>query len=162
MFVMLRLLMLWSLVMWISLIYSLTFFLPPSRRLANYTFFTWILAYNLTVLLIFLITDLFVIQINSKTKQKPKNMKNKSNPPDPVTNQSDSKMYRCPEIVKAVDFNPLLFFLVANLMTGVVNMTVETIKTDDVQAVIIIIAYQSVLAVIVKLLYKFNIKMKFW
>ena len=162
MFVMLRLLMLWSLVMWISLIYSLTFFLPPSRRLANYTFFTWILAYNLTVLLIFLITDLFVIQINSKPRQKPKNMKNKSNHPDPVTNPSNSNMYRCPEIVKAVDFNPLLFFLAANLMTGVVNMTVETIKTDDVQAVIIIIAYQAVLAVIVKLLYKFNIKMKFW
>ena len=76
--------------------------------------------------------------------------------------KSDDKLYRCPEIVKAVDFNPLLFFLVANLLTGMVNMSVETINTDDIQAVIIIIAYQAVLAVIVKLLYKFNIKMKFW
>ena len=162
MFVMLRLLLLWTVVMWISLVYSLTFFLPPSRRLANYTFYTWILAYNLTVLLVFLLTDLLVIQINSKPKPKPKNSKNKSNPPDPVTHQSDSKLYRCPETVKAVDFNPLLFFLVANLLTGVVNMTVETINTDDIQAVFIIIAYQAVLAIIVKLLYKFNIKMKFW
>ena len=75
MFVMLRLLLLWTVVMWISLVYSLTFFLPPSRRLANYTFYTWILAYNLTVLLVFLLTDLLVIQINSKPKPKSKNSK---------------------------------------------------------------------------------------
>lgn len=40
---MLRMLLLWSVLMWLSLGYSVTVFLPPSRRLANYTFFTWIL-----------------------------------------------------------------------------------------------------------------------
>ena len=39
--VMLRLLVLWAGLMWVNLCYSLSFFLPPSRRLANYTFFTW-------------------------------------------------------------------------------------------------------------------------
>ena len=41
--VMLRLLLLWTVLMWLSLAYSVSFFLPPSRRLANYTFFTWII-----------------------------------------------------------------------------------------------------------------------
>merc|ERR1711915_70822 len=38
-----------------------TFFLPPSRRMANYTFFTWIIAYNLTLLSLFLLLDMVVI-----------------------------------------------------------------------------------------------------
>ena len=41
--VMLRLLLLWTGLMWLSLAYSVSFFLPPSRRLANYAFFTWII-----------------------------------------------------------------------------------------------------------------------
>ena len=36
--------------MWGALAYSSTLFPPPSRRLANYNFFTWTLAYNLTLL----------------------------------------------------------------------------------------------------------------
>ena len=44
---MLRTLSLWCVLMWLSLGYSLTVFLPPSRRLANYTFFTWILGIQL-------------------------------------------------------------------------------------------------------------------
>ena len=45
--VMLRLLGLWAGLMWVNLCYSLSFFLPPSRRLANYTFFTWIIGQSL-------------------------------------------------------------------------------------------------------------------
>ena len=36
--------------MWGALAYSSTLFPPASRRLANYNFFTWTLAYNLTLL----------------------------------------------------------------------------------------------------------------
>ena len=36
--------------MWGALAYSSTLFPPASRRLANYNFFTWNLAYNLTLL----------------------------------------------------------------------------------------------------------------
>ena len=35
-------------------------FLPPSRRLANWTYFNWMIAYNLTLMLFFLICDLLL------------------------------------------------------------------------------------------------------
>jgi len=159
--VMLRLLLLWTAVMWLSLGYSLTFFMPPSRRLANYAFFTWILAYNLTILSFFLITDLIVIHLQSKTKSKMKGSRTKSSK-DSVKAPETSTMYRCPNFVKAVDHNPLFFFLLANLLTGLINITVETINTEDNTAVLIILIYQAVLAIVVTCLYRCNIKLKCW
>ena len=160
--VMLRLLVLWSAVMWGSLGYSLTFFLPPSRRLANYTFFTWIVAYNLTVLTAFLLTDLLIIHLQSKAKTKAGKIKAKNLKTEPEKTSESSQMYRCPNFVKAVDYNPLLFFLLANLGTGLVNMTVETIHTEDTAAVLILLLYQASLALVATILYRFKIKLKFW
>ena len=159
--VMLRLLLLWTAVMWLSLGYSLTFFMPPSRRLANYAFFTWILAYNLTILSFFLITDLIVIHLQSKTKSKMKGLRTKSSK-DSVKAPETSTMYRSPNFVKAVDHNPLFFFLLANLLTGIINITVETINTEDNTAVLIIFIYQAILAIVVTFLYSCNIKLKCW
>jgi hypothetical protein len=55
----------WSVLLWLNLAYCTTFFLPPSRRLANYAFFAWTLAYNLSILTLFLfmeMTHLFIAQ----------------------------------------------------------------------------------------------------
>ena len=163
MLVMLRLLLLWSGLMWLNLMYSITFFLPPSRRLANYTFITWIIAYNLTVMTIFLLTDLLVLYMNIKTKTKPKNIKGKKQEePIEVKEVEDSTLYRCPNLVKAVDQNALLFFLVSNLLTGCVNMIVETINTPDTEALTILFIYQAGLALIFTIVYKFGIRIKCW
>ena len=135
--------------------------MPPSRRLANYAFFTWILAYNLTILSFFLITDLIVIHLQSKTKSKMKGSRTKSSK-DSVKAPETSTLYRCPNFVKAVDHNPLFFFLLANLLTGLINITVETINTEDNTAVLIIFIYQAVLAIVVTCLYRCNIKLKCW
>merc|ERR550519_3230219 len=105
--VMLRLLLLWSVLMWLSLAYSVSFFLPPSRRLANYTFFTWILAYNLTILTAFLLTDLIVLQLNTKPGKAKASQARTISPGG----------YRSPQLVFAVDYNPLFLFLLANIAT---------------------------------------------
>jgi len=44
--------------MWLNLAYSTTFFLPPSRRLANYTFYVWTVAYNLSILTLFFLMEI--------------------------------------------------------------------------------------------------------
>ena len=59
-------LLVWSVVMWLSLIYSTTFFLPPSRRLANYTFYVWTVAYNLSILTLFLIIEMIHVIVAEK------------------------------------------------------------------------------------------------
>ena len=148
--------------MWASLVYSLTFFLPPSRRLANYTFISWIIAYNLTILTLFLLTDLLVLFLNTKSKPKPKNIKNKQSNAKVEKDETAIKLYRVPNLVKAVDYNALLFFLLANIATGLVNMSVQTIHSSDYQSITILVGYQAVLGILFTILYKFNIKMKCW
>ena len=62
------------------------------------------LAYNPTILAVFLITDLMVINYNTKHRK---------------SKRIDSVLgYRVPRLVSAVEYNPLAFFLIANVATG--------------------------------------------
>lgn len=183
-----RLLVLWTGIMWLSLAYSTTFFLPPSRRMANYTFFTWIVAYNLTLLSLFLLLDLLIMFVgevrlgtasdgarsNRVTRAKARQGQDSSNirklpkktkdpvPAEKPTPSLECNLYRCPTIYQAIDYNGLAFFLLANLGTGAVNMLVATLHTEELPAVGILSLYLAVLSLVAHLLYKFNVKLKFW
>jgi len=182
-----RLLVLWTGIMWLSLAYSTTFFLPPSRRMANYTFFTWIVAYNLSLLSLFLLLDLLIMFVgevrlgstqdgarsNRVTRAKarqgqdtnirklPKKTKD-TMPSDKPSPSLECTVYRCPTIYQAIDYNGLVFFLLANLATGAVNMMVPTLHTEDLLAVAILWGYLAVLSLVAQVLYKCNIKLKCW
>merc|ERR1712059_205221 len=174
----------WSLLMWGSLVYSSTFFLPPSRRLSNYTFFTWIVAYNLTLLWGFLMLDLLTIywdelgitffkelvSYNSRpTKQHNKIKSNLKTPkvlkitpaPDPPQ-RSLGKVYRCPRLYEAISDNGLAFFLLANLGTGLVNMLVSTLTTETWPALMILTTYLAILSFVACMLHGASVKLKFW
>jgi len=183
-----RLLVLWTGIMWLSLAYSTTFFLPPSRRMANYTFFTWIVAYNLTLLSLFLLLDLMIMFVgevrlgtapdgtrsnrvtrakarqghDSNNVRKPPKKSKEPAPIEQPTPSLDCNLYRCPAIYQAIDYNGLVFFLLANLGTGAVNMLVATLHTEDWTAVAILAGYLALLSLLAQLLYRFNIKLKFW
>jgi len=181
-----RLLVLWTGIMWLSLAYSTTFFLPPSRRMANYTFFTWIVAYNLTLMSLFLLLDLLVMfvgevklgtapdtskssrvtrakprQSQDNLKKPPKKTKDIQNEEKPIPSLECS-LYRCPTIYKAIDFNGLAFFLLANVGTGAVNSCVATIHTEEIPALIILAAYLGGLCLVARIFYRFNVRLKFW
>merc|ERR1719167_685750 len=163
-----RLLILWTFIMWLSLAYSTTFFLPPSRRMANYTFFTWIVAYNLTLLSLFVLLDLFLIfvgegkfyQISESSTRANKVSKAKSRLGQEVSRKMTKKpkpesvgscldecnLYRSPVIYQAIDYNGLFYFLLANLGTGVVNMLVSTLYVEDKFALVILNLYLAVLS----------------
>ncbi len=75
-------------------------------------------AYNLTIMTIFLVTDLLVIYLNTNpTKSKSKGIKNRDRK---VSEEIIIKVpgYRNPQLVSAVEYNPLFFFLLANIATG--------------------------------------------
>jgi len=182
-----RLLLCWTVLMWISLAYSATFFLPPSRRMANYTFFTWIVAYNLTLISGFLLLDLLIMFVgevkhwssqdvtrsNRVTRAKPRQggqdniRKLPKKTKDTASNDAaipsmECNLYRCPTLYQAIDYNGLAFFLFANLATGAVNILVATLHTDDLHAIAILGVYMAVLCFLAQILFRFNIKLKFW
>ena len=43
--------------------------------------------------------------------------------------------------MRAINENPLSFFLAANLLTGIVNLVFPTLVVDSVSAILILIAY---------------------
>ena len=65
-------------------------------------------AYNLTILTAFLLTDLLVLHLNPRPGRTKASQ-----------TRTFSPGYRSPQLVLAVDYNPLFLFLVANIATGI-------------------------------------------
>ena len=65
-------------------------------------------------------------------------------------------------LLKAVAFNSLLVFLLANVMTGLINMTVHTLHIESGIAFAILLVYMITLCSISSILHAKNISTKFW
>lgn len=63
-------------------------------------------------------------------------------------------------IVTAVDYNQLAFFLLANLLTGLVNFTVDTLNTGRAASVCILVLYMATLVIGFVTLHRFKIRIK--
>ena len=189
--------------MWSSLYSSihLQVFLPPSRRLANWTYFNWMIAYNISLMLLFLLcyimlsycqylkqtrSSLHVTSEDTQAKairspvgsdsssrrKKHKNSKtNQSEESDSTKDDStaanvsnDSKStemlfdIQVPILFSAISSNGLIYFLLANVFTGLINLAVPTIHIDGCPAVLIICGYMAALNTIIIIMYKMKIK----
>ena len=54
---------------------------------------------------------------------------------------------RVPQMYQAIDYNSLGFFLLANVLTGLVNLSMETVNSKGSSSMFILIAYLLVLQV---------------
>ncbi|TYG77685.1 hypothetical protein ES288_D03G214900v1 [Gossypium darwinii] len=63
---------------------------------------------------------------------------------------------------RAFDRNLLASFLVANLLTGLVNLSVDTIFVSPLSAVLILVSYSLALCVVMVLIDFSGVKYKFW
>ena len=70
------------------------------------------------------------------------------------TAADDGIHVRVPLIYRAISFNSLGYFLLANLLTGAINMSMQTITTQGTPAMLIIIAYMFVLQIVSVVLYQ--------
>ncbi|CAB4063742.1 PIGW [Lepeophtheirus salmonis] len=156
----------WSIVMWCSLMYSQDLFLLPSRRMANWSYFNWMLAFNLSQCAFFYFLKLlaygigscfFVYLENSKSGRNGKSnkggkvsSKRKSsfiNPIKPKSNENPAIQLPNPAsyLLDAVCYNGLPYFLFSNIFTGIVNFFVQTIYATNCYAILILFGYSSIL-----------------
>ena len=63
-----------------------------------------------------------------------------------------------PVLFSAISSNGLIYFLLANVFTGLINLTVPTIHIDGCPAVLIICGYMAALNIIIVIMYKMKIK----
>jgi len=156
-----------SIVMWTTLFLTITYVQPVSRRLGNMTYVLWIISYTSLFLVLYLLVDLLLVAFIARgslamecmpnrwilvsAQTRPKNVKINHAPP-PVTT--------C--LLSAVNSNQLFYFLLCNLLTGLVNFTVQTLSVSDTVAMLVIVSYCLSSAVVIWLLQIYNITLKFW
>ncbi|XP_050265073.1 uncharacterized protein At4g17910 isoform X4 [Quercus robur] len=102
-----------------------------SRRMCNLTYVTMVLALNLQVLAILMLSDYIP---GSKTSV----------------------------LEEAFNRNLLGAFLLANVLTGLVNLSVDTLSAASVTALFVLVVYASTLSTVVGIADFCGIRLKFW
>lgn len=132
---------LYSALFWLCTSLS-TFNLTVSRRLANLPYVLWIVAFNNAQILLFGLVEAcgpgFAYSPSSSTaasNSTPTSPPGTSNTPGDATSL----------VLRAYNANGLVVFLAANLLTGLVNLTVDTLDASAIQAMAVLLLYAALL-----------------
>jgi len=120
--------------------------LSVSRRLANLPYFLWVAAFNCAQLTVFCGIETWFFPEFYQAVDKAEQTR--------VYGLVTSK------VLVAFNRNGLAIFLIANLLTGLVNMTVQTLDTGDVVATAILVGYAGVVTGVAVLLDMYDISIK--
>ncbi|RPD60688.1 hypothetical protein L227DRAFT_623446 [Lentinus tigrinus ALCF2SS1-6] len=129
-----------------------------SRRMANLQYVVWIAAYNSTFLLGYLVLDLaFFPSPLSKSVYSPMSKLKVHPDPDMLkatrhngggTGREWDAAASAPPLLEAVNKNGLVLFLLANVATGLINLSMQTMYMSDWAAMLVLATYSfSVCAV---------------
>lgn len=140
---------------------------PVSRRMANLPFCIWIVGQCVAWFCSLLICDLIMafaeyVTPGSNVPSTWNIHKSSKSSARKVTPTKDSKkeVHHC--LIDAINRNQLLYFLIANVLTGVVNMTIDTIHSSNLFSLFMLVIYMFSNCLIVYLLHINNITAKFW
>ncbi|CZR54991.1 probable GPI-anchored wall transfer protein 1 [Phialocephala subalpina] len=119
----------WILLFFLTFSYSYGLSLAVSRRLANLPYFLWIAAFNNTQILAFCLVETVFFPQAYKHGH--------------LTRKEEDDVYKgsTSRVLEAFNRNGLAVFLVANLGTGVVNLTVNTLEVGSLGAMGILMGY---------------------
>ncbi|KAL0107215.1 hypothetical protein PUN28_015621 [Cardiocondyla obscurior] len=142
-----------------------------SRRLANAGYCMWIITLTTTLLSFLLLVEIILDIIDcaisepcieNKTERLRKSLRlNLKKHVENEREENDERMIkRSLEIFDAVNYNGLFFFLISNLMTGLVNVSVYTLYTKELVALLILIIYMAVNIFSSLILYRLKIPIK--
>ncbi|XP_012868626.1 PREDICTED: phosphatidylinositol-glycan biosynthesis class W protein [Dipodomys ordii] len=139
-----------------------------SRRMANLAFCIWILASSLILLVCLLLSDIIlsfakflvkgaVVSCSWKIIQSPTSKKQSKSP---VSEAEKNEVSLC--LITAVNRNQLIFFLLSNVTTGLINLMVDTLHSSTLWALFVLSFYMFMNCLVV---YVLNLKgkiIKFW
>lgn len=114
----------YTIVWWTAYQVTIWFQWTVSRRLANLPYVLWIAAFNTSFLFAYLALQTSVSQSKAGSGAG------------------------APALFEAVNKNGLAVFLVANLLTGGVNLTMDTIRTGHAKAMVVLISYLAVVLLV--------------
>ncbi|XP_063152778.1 phosphatidylinositol-glycan biosynthesis class W protein isoform X2 [Candoia aspera] len=138
-----------------------------SRRMANLSFCIWIVAHCLFLFSCFLAVDL--ILIFTKLLVGGADIPCSWNFLQPSTYKKPHLEFRHRKtvsqsmcMISAVNKNQLLYFLLANILTGLVNMLVDTVHSNTLSAMLILHLYMFTNCLVMYMLQAKNVILKWW
>ena len=127
---------------WFATWFSQEYIQPISRRAANLAYCMWTLSIQLSFLALFLLADCLSACLLYSQKQKRREK-----------NEITSKQLQ-PKLLEVVNRYQLIYFLAANLLTGLINVIIRDRPISKSTAFLLLLGYQSILIVTVVLLNK--------
>lgn len=117
-----------------------------SRRLANLPYFLWVSAFNSAQLAAFCGTETLFFPAFYQATDK----------------SEEERVYQfaTSKVLAAYNKNGLAIFLVANLLTGAVNMLFPTLHMNNTQAIAVLLAYSAILTAFAMVLYENKITLR--
>ncbi|MEQ2262400.1 hypothetical protein XENORESO_010103 [Xenotaenia resolanae] len=160
---MLFILFLGSLLLYAALFICQTLVEPVSRRSANLPFVIWSVAQSLFFMSCLGLADMVILFSKGACccRFLPSSMNFEEKELTPLAYKKKGEIERlC--LIQAVSRNQLLFFLLANLMTGVTNSVVDTLSCSNLFSVCVLLLYMFVNCLVIYVLHICGITVKFW
>lgn len=157
-----------SFLLFICLNFCQTYVDPVSRRMGNLSFCLWIIAYCLLVFGAYLLADLVLVfaklLVDGATVPASWNIVQLSATNKKQDSESNDRKPILQDVclITAVNRNQLLYFLLANVLTGFTNMLVDTIYSKTLSAMFVLHLYMFTNVLIVHILQAKNIIVKWW
>lgn len=117
-----------------------------SRRLANMGYVMWVVAFNVSFLLGYVVVYWLVLQPTQQAEE---------------TEQGGERGEVTPGILEDLNRHSLGVFLLANLLTGLVNVSVRTMYMGRVGSVVILLGYTGVCCGMARVLTAKGVRLKF-
>ncbi|KAI0062497.1 GWT1-domain-containing protein [Artomyces pyxidatus] len=116
-----------------------------SRRLVNLPYIFWVAAYNTSFILGYLLLDLYFFPSPlSKSVYSPTSKLKVHADASHLLNQQQ-EVQSAPALLEAINRNGLAIFLLANVATGLVNLSMSTMHASDASAMTVLTLYASVI-----------------
>ncbi|CAF98537.1 unnamed protein product [Tetraodon nigroviridis] len=153
-------LLLGSFVLYVALYLCQTLLEPVSRRLANLPFCVWSVAQSLLFISSLGVAD--VVLLFSRRMLDCQSLPSSWNlSKTPMASEKKPVgTEHC--LVRAISRNQLLFFLVANVLTGLTNSTVDTLTCSSAFSVCVLFTYMFTNCFVMHVLHLCRITVKFW
>ncbi|RKK86534.1 GPI-anchored wall transfer protein 1 [Fusarium oxysporum] len=136
----------WTGLYLLSTNYHYGFGLAVSRRMANLPYVLWVVAFNTLQLLGFAVIDTIFFPTFYNAQD--------------AKTEKEAYMQATSRVIRAYNRNGLAIFLLANLLTGLVNMTVNTLDATPVLTMGILVAYTATITGVAVALDAYNISIK--
>lgn len=130
--------------------------LGVSRRLANLPYVLWTIAYNNAQLFLFAVVESLGSSFTYMNHHS-----NNTTKDDDVNDTTPKPASTIPSpIMRAFNKNGLAVFLLANLLTGLVNLSMNTLDMGDLAALGVLVGYAGVVSLVAVLMDVYGVKVK--